>query len=161
VLDFDNRRGRYVIEIASQRMALLPTSVILPDSTRVMVTGLQSETQYNGLWGQVQGFDRAQLRYTVQIGSGHQLRLRMDNCLAGGQAACGTAATDADGGRGGAFGSAGGAQQLLWTGLKVGAVVGGGGLALLLVRRLGIRRLISIITILVLLRSGTAGFIML
>jgi hypothetical protein len=157
VLDFDNRRGRYVIEIAGQRMALLPSSVLLPDGTRVMVTGLQSETQYNGLWGNIREFDRQHQRYTVQIGSGHKLRLKMDNCLAGGQAACGTATADAASGR--AHGHD--AQQLLWTGLKVGATVAGGGLALLLLRRLGIRRIVTIITVLVLLRSGSTGFILL
>lgn len=145
-----------MIEIAGQRIALVPSSVLLPTGTRVMVTGLQSETQYNGLWGQVRDFDHQHQRYTVQIASGNQLRLRMDNCLAGGQAACGTMTTDATGGR--ATGNE--TQHLLWTGLKVGAVVGAGGLALLLVRRLGIQRLVTIITVLVLLRSGTQGFIL-
>ena len=81
----------------------------------------------------------------------------MDNCLAGGQAACGTASADVANGR--AHGN--GAQQLLWTGLKLGGMLTGGGLALLLLRRLGIRRLVTIITVLVLLRSGTTGFIVL
>ena len=81
----------------------------------------------------------------------------MDNCLAGGQAACGIASADSPGGQSNTADT----QQLLWTGLKVGAVVAGGGLAVMLLRRLGIRRLVTIITVLVLLRSGTTGFILL
>ena len=89
VCDFDNRRGRYIIDVSGQRAALQAANVIIPSGTRAMVTGLVTETQYNGLWATIQGFDRQLLRYTVKIGQGKQLRLRLENCLLGGAAACG------------------------------------------------------------------------
>ena len=70
-------------------VALQAANVIIPSGTRAMVTGLVTETQYNGLWATIQGFDRQLLRYTVKIGQGKQLRLRLENCLLGGPAACG------------------------------------------------------------------------
>ena len=73
----------------------------MPAGTRAMVTGLVTETQYNGLWGTIQGVDRQLLRYTVQITQGRQLRLRLENCLVGGAEACGTAPANPGGGMGG------------------------------------------------------------
>lgn len=77
----------------------------------------------------------------------------------------------------------GAGQALMWTGLRWGAYVGGAGLLFLVARRLGFRRcapqdplalrsllglmsrggcrLIFIVSTLLLLRSGTTGFIML
>jgi len=52
---------------------------VLPDSTRVLVRGLQGAAQHNGKIAQIVGFDKASNRYTVQLDGGDQLRIKPSN----------------------------------------------------------------------------------
>lgn len=144
VIDFDSRTQRYVVEVHGRRVALAPSKVKLPEGTRAMIQGLQSETQYNHRWGCIQHVDGQHERYTVQIGAEQHLRLRFENCVVGGDAACGAKSARRRNDR---------SLALQW-----GIGIGGVALALWGARKLGARRLVNLFFLLVLLRTGSAGF---
>jgi hypothetical protein len=78
---FDRRRGRYMLDGVGQgTVALRPENVMLPVSTRVTIDGMQNRTDLNGMCGKIIAADEQ--RYTVQLQTGEQVRLRIDTVTA-------------------------------------------------------------------------------
>jgi hypothetical protein len=157
ITDFDPGTNRYVVEVERRgAMSLAPAKVVLPEGTRVMILGLSTETQYNERWGAIKRVDRVKERYLVQIASDRQLRLRFGNCVAGGEAVCGDRAVREHAGRGGGVGG-----QVDWglvPAMQWGAGIGAAALAIWGARKLGVRRILNLIFLLVMLKTGTVGY---
>ena len=74
--------GRFVVVLPDGRPgSLAPSSVRLPDGTRVAFVGLTTESgaEWNGRWGRVDGFDAVRQRYIVAVPPARQLRVRPEN----------------------------------------------------------------------------------
>jgi len=61
-------------------LGVQPCNVILPTSTRVVVTGL-SNAKFNGQMGQIVEFDREALRYTVKCQVGDTIKIKLANVM--------------------------------------------------------------------------------
>ena len=78
---YDTASGRYVLEGISERpIAIKPENLVLPTGTRVTVAAVQSRPELNGQAGRVLSSDGVE-RYTVEMGSGEQLKLRFGAVL--------------------------------------------------------------------------------
>lgn len=83
IIMFNPENDRYQVKLGSDGVAALkPANVILPNGTRVKVSGLNSAAQYNGRWGQVESFDSSSGRYNVKMAGDKVLALKSDNCTA-------------------------------------------------------------------------------
>ena len=93
IVGFDRARGRYTIRVDEPQMrlaALLPANVLLPVGSAVRIDGLTTAnaSRFNGRWATVTAVHRPAGRYVVDLGGGHQLRLRFEHAVAGGSKAC-------------------------------------------------------------------------
>lgn len=86
VLNYTEENQRYMAKLREKMengrdiIGLQPQNVILPNDTRVVVTGLSNE-QFNGQMAKILAFDREGLRYTVQCQNSKQIKIKLDNVL--------------------------------------------------------------------------------
>merc|ERR1712110_1182430 len=73
---FDRNKGRYMLDgLGQDTVALQPANVWLPTSTRVTIEGMQNRRDLNGMCGKITAADDE--RYTVQLPTGEQVRVRI------------------------------------------------------------------------------------
>jgi len=91
VVDYDAQRDRYVVQVGrnKEKVSLGRASVILPDDSSILVSGLTSSSgsALNGKQAKVLSWDKAAGRYTVAIGgcgrkSDQIVKLKPVNCAA-------------------------------------------------------------------------------
>jgi hypothetical protein len=86
VINFTEENSRYMVKLDAKPdggkdvIGVKPDNVIMQKGTRVVVTGLSNE-QFNGQMAQIVDVDRAGLRYTVQLQSGKQIKIKLENVL--------------------------------------------------------------------------------
>jgi curved DNA-binding protein CbpA len=89
IVKFMDENSRYVVKLRQRPengrdvIGVQASNVIIPKGTRVIVTGLASESakQFNGQMAQIVDFDRDAQRYTVQCQKGNQLKIKLENVL--------------------------------------------------------------------------------
>jgi len=87
ILDYEGGAiNRYVVKVAGtgELIKVSPQNVRLPPSTRVMVRGLQSASEYNEKWGTVEDFNESTGRYLVQLQGQQSLKVKLDNVVCSG-----------------------------------------------------------------------------
>jgi len=83
VVEFDDRRGRYVVEVEGEDSTLaLKPSNLTQLVTGVIVTGVSSDESLNGKTGTIMFFDEEKDRYSVRLSSvPRALSLRPENVI--------------------------------------------------------------------------------
>jgi len=82
IIMFNPENDRYQVKLSDGVAALKPSNVVLPNGTRVKISGLNSQPQYNGKWGQIESFDSDSGRYNVKTAGEKILALKSDCCQA-------------------------------------------------------------------------------
>lgn len=83
IIMFSPENERYQVRLSDGAVAALkPANVILPNGTRVKITGLSSAAQYNGKWAQIESHDDSSGRYNVRMHGDKVLALKPENCHA-------------------------------------------------------------------------------
>eukprot|EP00397_Hematodinium_sp_SG-2012_P019287 GEMP01019810.1.p1 GENE.GEMP01019810.1~~GEMP01019810.1.p1 ORF type:complete len:341 (+),score=64.70 GEMP01019810.1:49-1071(+) len=81
VINFDRISQRYTVQIFNgPALKVMPSNVILPSKTRVMLINLQGAKQYNDAWGTIMDYEPADERYSINLGANKILRIKRDNC---------------------------------------------------------------------------------
>lgn len=77
---WDGGRGRYEVQVGSERLSLKPDNIT--QVCRVEVCGLEGRPELNGRTGQVRGYDDGRDRYEVLLdGAAAEMALRPGNCV--------------------------------------------------------------------------------
>ena len=82
ICNFDKSRGRYLVKVDDEVIALKPQNCRLRKGTCVTLVGLQSRPHLNGKGGDVVDFDVAAGRYVVSTETGEQLKVKPLNIRA-------------------------------------------------------------------------------
>lgn len=80
---WDSGHGRYEVRMAAgvPWVKVRPYNVILPEGSRVTITGLAHAAEHNGLVGRIASHDGETSRYVIDVQGGVRLNLRRDNAL--------------------------------------------------------------------------------
>jgi uncharacterized protein YbbC (DUF1343 family) len=85
VLNFDPEKGKYTVMLQSgAAISLSPSNLILPEGTRCVVTGLQSDAAkvYNDKRGLIESYDQQAERYQVKVSDDKSLKIKLENARA-------------------------------------------------------------------------------
>merc|ERR1719174_354461 len=85
VVNYDPEKGRYTVVLQSgAAISLAPANLILPEGTRAVVTGLQSESAavFNEKRGLIESYDAQAERYQVKVSDDKALKIKLENVRA-------------------------------------------------------------------------------
>jgi len=85
IVNYDPEKGRYTVSLQSGApISLSPANLILPEGTRAVVQGLQSESAavYNEKRGLIERYDAQAERYQVKVSDDKSLMIKLQNLRA-------------------------------------------------------------------------------
>jgi phage baseplate assembly protein gpV len=85
VVNYDPEKGRYTVILSSGAgISLSPSNLILPEGTKAVVQGLQSEAAavYNEKRGLIESYDAQAERYQVKVSDDKSLKIKLENLRA-------------------------------------------------------------------------------